>query len=127
MKAKLLIGLGLALAMPSVAGAETIQLHIQEAVPALDQRDGRPIVKITFTPASSTHAAMFSARNIGKQIHLRADGKLLSSPYVLNHMETRTIQISGGLTMESALALARLLMMGVNFTVDNEPVADVHQ
>jgi SecD/SecF fusion protein len=106
----LLVSAGLAPA--DLASAEPLAVQVAEASAAFDQRTGEPVVSFRMQPASAQQFAELTARNVGKVLAIKVDGRVLSRPVVREPILGGVGQISGSFTREQARELAARLASG---------------
>ncbi|MBP1844022.1 preprotein translocase subunit SecD [Rhizobium petrolearium] len=121
MLAKLVSGLAFSLMGQMTASAEMLELKVARAEASRDNVPPGGAVDVLLTD-ESVEAAAFTESRVGRQIHIRADGILLMSPFIGGPMNGPTIQLSGGMTPEAAKNLAFLLNHSAKLTIDDEPV-----
>lgn len=122
MLAKLVTGVAISLLGQTVALAEMLELEVAKAEVGQDEVPPGGAVDVLLTSESAEAAAAFTASRMGKQIHIRADGTLLMSPFIGGPMNGPAIRLSGGMTPEAAKNLAFLLNHSAKLTIDDEPV-----
>jgi preprotein translocase subunit SecD len=96
----------------ATAAAQPVPLQVVSATPALDQRTGEPIVSFQLTDASRKTFAEFTAKNIGRPMAIRIDGKLISKPVIREPILGGAGQLSGMFTAEETKTLAERLLAG---------------
>jgi SecD/SecF fusion protein len=87
-----------------------------------DQRTGAPIVVFRLTEPSALRFAELTARNVGKPLAIRVDGRVLSKPVIREPIRGGSGQISGDLSVEEARDVANRLASGaakLEFEVEN--------
>jgi preprotein translocase subunit SecD len=81
-----------------------------------------PIVVFRLTDTSAVRFAELTARNVGKPLAIRVDGRVLSKPVVREPILGGSGQISDGLSAEEARDVANRLASGaakLEFEVEN--------
>jgi preprotein translocase subunit SecD len=94
------------------AWADPLALRVTRAEVAYDQRNGEPVVTMMFDEASKRLFADFTARNVGKAMELRVDGRTVMKPVIREPITGGSGQIAGGLTVQQARELAERLSSG---------------
>ncbi|MFB9948729.1 hypothetical protein ACFFP0_07710 [Rhizobium puerariae] len=122
MFAKLVAGLAISILGQTAALAEMLELKVAKAEVARDDVPPGGAVDVLLTDESAAAAAVFTGSRAGRQIHIRADGTLLMSPFIRGPMNGPAIRLSGGMTPEAAKNLALLLNHSARLTIDDEPV-----
>lgn len=122
MLAKLVTGLAISLMGQATASAEMLELKVAKAEVSRDDVPPGGAVDVLLTDESVEAAAAFTESRVGRQIHIRADGTLLMSPFIGGQMNGPAIRLSGGMTPEAAKNLAFLLNHSARLTIDDEPV-----
>ena len=85
---------------------------LKDARANMSQQGGGAIVNIEFNSEGGKKFAELTAKNIGKQIAIELDGKVLTAPVVQEAITGGRAQISGQRSMEEAEHLAILLRSG---------------
>ena len=67
------------------AWADPLALRVTRAEVAYDQRNSEPVVTMVFDEASRRPFADFTARNVGKVMELRVDGRAVSLNRLVRH------------------------------------------
>lgn len=70
------------------------------------QRNGRPVIDVTFTNAGAEKLAKLTGANIGKRIAIIVEGEILFAPTVRDTIKNGRAQISGNFTPEEAEKIA---------------------
>jgi preprotein translocase subunit SecD len=111
----LLLALGL-MTFPSAAGAgEVISVDVvrAEAHPdSLSRLSTDSVVDLFMTDASKLAFAEFSARNVGKQLDVRVNGRTVMKPVIREPITGGRITIAGAFSASDAKQLAENLMSG---------------
>jgi preprotein translocase subunit SecD len=94
------------------AWADPLALRVTRAEVAYDQRTGEPVVTMVFDEASRRLFADFTARNVGKAMELRVDGRAVMKPVIREPITGGVGQIAGGLTVQQAREMAERLASG---------------
>jgi preprotein translocase subunit SecD len=94
------------------AWADPITLRIARAEVAYDQRTGERIIGIVFHEASKQLFADLTARNLGKAMEMRVDGRTVLKSVVREPILGGSVQITSGFTMEQAREIAERLSAG---------------
>ena len=90
----------------TIAGEAFAEADIVDAR-ALPGLTGEAAVMVTFADGAAQRLVGITRQFTGKPIAIVLDGKILSEPRVLEPIEGGVVQITGGLTMENAIALAK--------------------
>jgi preprotein translocase subunit SecD len=83
-----------------------------DAQQGFDQKDGRPVVDISFNAEGANTFAKISQNNVGKRFAMILDGVVLSAPSFNEPILGGRAQISGRFSVESANQLAIALRSG---------------
>ena len=86
--------------------------HLKDAQFQINQTNGQAEVVLSFSPEGTKKFADASSRNVGKQIAIVLDGKLLTNPVIKEPILNGQASISGNFTNESAGNTAALLRAG---------------
>ncbi len=100
------------LLVATAAAAAPLSLTVLKAEAISDMATGQPVVSITFDAASTEAFAAFTRDNVGRKTVVRIDGEEIMSPIIREPILEGTVQISGGMTMADAKALAARLTSG---------------
>jgi preprotein translocase subunit SecD len=84
---------------------------VTDANPGTRQGTGEWIVQLDFNNSGSAKWAEYTAANIGKQVGITLDGRVISAPTINSAISGGT-EISGSFTQESATELANQLKYG---------------
>ena len=87
-------------------------MRVTRAEAGYDQRNGEPVVAMVFDEASKRLFADFTARNVGKAMELRVDGRTVMKPVIREPITVGMGQIAGGLTVQQAREMAERLSSG---------------
>lgn len=90
-------GLFLAIGM-SAAHAETARLQVARAVVEKGYQANEDAVNVTLTPDGRRTLARFTTSRVGRTIHLRVDGVLLTSPTLRSPLVGGELQLTPGLS-----------------------------
>ncbi|MGO4339311.1 hypothetical protein AB4037_30805 [Labrys sp. KB_33_2] len=105
----------------SPAGAENLSLRIARADTMIDPNTERPAVGVMLTGESAQAFARFTQANVGRQIRVIANGKVIASPVIQTPIVGGKLQFSGSLGTKEASDLANSLSADGG-TVEVEPV-----
>lgn len=83
-----------------------------DAQPAFDQRTGQPIVNFRFNIRGAQRFGQATTENVGRQLAIVLDNKVISAPVVQTPITGGSGQISGNFTVEAVNNLAILLRAG---------------
>jgi preprotein translocase subunit SecD len=67
-------------AFPTAAAAEPLAVELIEVAPGLDERTNQPLISFTMTADSAKLFAEFTAKNVGRPMEVRIDGKAVMTP-----------------------------------------------
>lgn len=90
--------MGLSLAICAAAQAETVAIQVQSAVVEHDDQMDQDLINVTLTPEGQRSLAAFTQDRVGRTIHLRVGGVLLTSPTVMSPINGGSLQLSPGAT-----------------------------
>lgn len=82
---------------------------IKEAKAAVEQYQNHPIVDIELTKEGAGKFEKLTEENIGKPIAIVVGGKVVSMPVVQGIISGGKVHISGGLSMEEVVRMAKIL------------------
>lgn len=95
-----------------VATGEPVAVEVASAVAAFDQRTNEPIVTFMMTESSRRLFADLTARNVGKPMEFRVDGKVIMKPVIREPVLGGRVQLSGGFSIDATRDLAARLSSG---------------
>ena len=109
----LLLALGLTTFPGVVAAGEVISVDVvrAEAHPDSPRLSNDSVVDLFMTDASKLAFAEFSARNVGKQLDVRVNGRTVMKPVIRDPITGR-ITIAGAFSASDAKQLAENMMSG---------------
>jgi preprotein translocase subunit SecD len=110
----LLLALGLTTFPGVVAAGEVISVDVvrAEAHPDSPRLSNDSVVDLFMTDASKLAFAEFSARNVGKQLDVRVNGRTVMKPVIREPITGGRITIAGAFSASDAKQLAENLMSG---------------
>ena len=110
----LLLALGLTTFPGVVAAGEVISVDVvrAEAHPDSPRLSNDSVVDLFMTDASKLAFAEFSARNVGKQLDVRVNGRTVMKPVIREPITGGRITIAGAFSASDAKELAENLMSG---------------
>jgi preprotein translocase subunit SecD len=110
----LLLALGLTTFPGVVAAGEVISVDVvrAEAHPDSPRLSNDSVVDLFMTDASKLAFAEFSARNVGKQLDVRVNGRTVMKPVIREPITGGRITIAGAFSTSDAKQLAENLMSG---------------
>ena len=110
----LLLTLGLTTFPGVVAAGEVISVDVvrAEAHPDSPRLSNDSVVDLFMTDASKLAFAEFSARNVGKQLDVRVNGRTVMKPVIREPITGGRITIAGAFSASDAKQLAENLMSG---------------
>jgi SecD/SecF fusion protein len=91
--------------------------HIAKAVAETDSMTGRPQLAFTLTPEGTRMFAEVTTENVGRQLAIILNKKLISAPVIREPITGGRGQISGEFTLEEIRDLAALLEAPLEFPV----------
>jgi preprotein translocase subunit SecD len=94
------------------ASAETLVLEAADARVSFDQQTAQPIVAFRLTEPSRRMFGEFTARNVGRTVEIRVDGRVVVKPVVRVPIVDGVGQLSGGFSLDGAKQLAGRLSSG---------------
>lgn len=83
-----------------------------DAQPAFDQRNSQPIVNFRFNIRGAQRFGQATTENLGRQLAIVLDNKVISAPVIQSPITGGSGQISGNFTVEAVNNLAILLRAG---------------
>lgn len=86
--------------------------RLVQATTGIDSRDGRPIVSFRFDDAGTRQFAQITRENVGRQLAIVLDGKVISAPVIQEPIAGGAGQIQGDFTVAETSSLAALLRAG---------------
>ena len=95
----------------------------EKAEASFDTGTNEPVVVITMAPRSGRMFYELTLNNIGRRLVLRIDGQVAAEPIIREPIKGGVVQISGGMTVKDAAALAERLSKG-EAKVEVELVSD---
>ena len=113
----------LAMTLGAAVQAETIAIQVQSAVVRHDEQLGQDLVHVRLTPNGQQSLSSFTRDRVGRTIHLRVGGVLLTSATIRSPIEGRSLQLSPGATGFngiSALDIAKRLNASGAMDVSDE-------
>jgi preprotein translocase subunit SecD len=110
----LLLALGLTTVPGVVSAGEVISVDVvrAEAHPDSPRLSNDSVVDLFMTDASKLAFAEFSARNVGKQLDVRVNGRTVMKPVIREPITGGRITIAGAFSASDAKQLAENLMSG---------------
>ena len=115
-----LCGAALALTLfVSPSYADKLSLRVTKAQVEFDSRTSEPVLSVSLNAESKQALTQFTRANVGRQMRVSVNGKVLTSPVIQEPITGSIIQISGGFEIQEATNLANSLSAG-NATVDIE-------
>mgnify|MGYP001206168422 CR=1 FL=1 len=86
--------------------------NLLDAQPRMNNQTNETIVSFTLDRVGAKRFGKATASNIGRQLAIVLDGKIISAPVIRDTIASGNGQISGGFTFQSATDLALLLRSG---------------
>jgi preprotein translocase subunit SecD len=94
------------------ASAQRLEIAIERAELAYDQRTGEPLISFKMTESSARQFAELTRNNIGKPMSIRVDGRELTRPVIREPIVGGTGQVGGSLTAQQAKDIADRMSKG---------------
>ena len=86
--------------------------NLLDAQPRMNNQTNETVVSFTLDRVGAKRFGKATSKNIGKQLAIVLDGKIISAPVIRDTIASGSGQISGGFTFQSATDLALLLRSG---------------
>ena len=86
--------------------------NLLDAQPRMDSQNNETVVTFTLDRVGAKRFGKATSNNIGRQLAIVLDGKIISAPVIRDTIASGNGQISGGFTFQSATDLALLLRSG---------------
>ena len=86
--------------------------NLLDAQPRMDSQNNETVVTFTLDRVGAKRFGKATSNNIGRQLAIVLDGKIISAPVIKDTIASGNGQISGGFTFQSATDLALLLRSG---------------
>ena len=86
--------------------------NLLDAQPRMNNQTNETVVSFTLDRVGAKRFGKATSSNIGKQLAIILDGKIISAPIIRDTIASGNGQISGGFTFQSATDLALLLRSG---------------
>ena len=86
--------------------------NLLDAQPRMDNQTNETVVSFTLDRVGAKRFGKATSKNIGRQLAIILDGKIISAPVIRDTIASGSGQISGGFTFQSATDLALLLRSG---------------
>ena len=86
--------------------------NLLDAQPRMDNQTNETVVSFTLDRVGAKRFGKATSKNIGRQLAINLDGKIISAPVIRDTIASGSGQISGGFTFQSATDLALLLRSG---------------
>ncbi len=86
--------------------------NLLDAQPKMDTQTNETVVSFTLDRVGAKRFGKATSSNIGRQLAIVLDGKIISAPVIRDTIASGSGQISGGFTFQSATDLALLLRSG---------------
>ena len=86
--------------------------NLLDAQPRMNNQTNETVVSFTLDRVGAKRFGKATSANIGKQLAIVLDGKIVSAPIIRDSIVSGSGQISGGFTFQSATDLALLLRSG---------------
>ncbi len=86
--------------------------NLLDAQPRMDNQNNETVVSFTLDRVGAKRFGKATSTNIGRQLAIILDGKIISAPVIRDTIASGSGQISGGFTFQSATDLSLLLRSG---------------
>ena len=86
--------------------------NLLDAQPRMDSQTNETVVSFTLDRVGAKRFGKATSANIGRQLAIILDGKIISAPVIRDTIASGSGQISGGFTFQSATDLSLLLRSG---------------
>ena len=86
--------------------------NLLDAQPRMDNQNNETVVSFTLDRVGAKRFGKATSANIGRQLAIILDGKIISAPVIRDTIASGSGQISGGFTFQSATDLSLLLRSG---------------
>ena len=86
--------------------------NLLDAQPRMNNQTNETVVSFTLDRVGAKRFGKATSKNIGRQLAIILDGKIISAPVIRDTIASGSGQISGGFTFQSATDLALLLRSG---------------
>ena len=86
--------------------------NLLDAQPRMNNQTNETVVSFTLDRVGAKRFGKATSKNIGKQLAIILDGKIISAPVIRDTIASGSGQISGGFTFQSATDLSLLLRSG---------------
>lgn len=106
------IGTAILMAMaclPQTTAQEPIALSILSAEAAPDVMTGTPAITLALTKDAQARFANFTSEHVGERTDILVDGVVVTSPVIQTVIASKTLVLSGLLTMSEAQEMAERL------------------
>ena len=100
-----------AFALSGPAVAQSVGFEVAQAGVALDQRSGQSVVQVRLTPEAAKLFAEFTTQNVGKQVEIRVNQKVIHAVVIREPITGGRLQLAPD-TEQSAKELAAQLAPG---------------
>jgi len=112
----------LSMLLVPAANAESLALQVKQARQIFTS-DGKPVVSVQVTRAGRDDLARFTRENVGKQVSVELDGKVLASPFIQTPIVSDTLILGLGLDLDAAKAtqIAVRIRGGGTLMINDEP------
>jgi preprotein translocase subunit SecD len=92
----------------TIGGQVFSKSDVLSAVPSFDAV-GMPVVSITLSPSAQSRFTALTTANVGKQMPIKIGDRILSEPIVTEPIYGNKMQISGNMTFQTAVELAKAI------------------
>jgi preprotein translocase subunit SecD len=100
------------IALSSAAVAEPLAVELTTVAPGLDERTKRPHISFKMTPESARLFAELTAKNVGRKMEVRIDGKTVMAPVIREPILGGSGQVTSDWTLRKTKDIADRLSAG---------------
>ena len=108
----LLAALAAGLAPATLAQAEPVAIEVVAAQLSYMRGTNEPVVAFRMSPAAQRIFGELTAKNVGRKLAIRVDGRVISAPVIREPIVGDSGQIASGLTVDQARDMAAKLATG---------------
>jgi len=103
--------------------AEPLTVELTIVAPGFDQRIRQPVISFKMTPESARLFTELTAKNVGRKMEVRIDGKTVMAPVVREPILQGSGQVTSDWTLRETQEIADRLSAGkskIEFEIVNE-------
>jgi preprotein translocase subunit SecD len=100
------------------AATEPVSIEVITAEAGRDQRTNEPIVNLKLSEKSGRLLSQITQENVGRNMHLRVDGKVVMSPVIREPILGGSLQISGRFSEKETQALVDSIKAGSKIEIE---------